>query len=198
MTLIGQPPPTRLRSVTFYLVVVASSEPSSLRSFVFVSYLYRLKLLVHVSNGLLTSKQCQRCADNGFPSREAPHIVQPTLDFVGNLCYRTKGEKAGRQDGHYRILGQFCLSIIREDYEQAIRCTDFLKKRIKLEHCVPRRVRAALATIYYDLALTSGMSWRPAKVFSEMVPLLVWYVCSREVRNPFSASDPVVDVVRCQ
>jgi hypothetical protein len=129
---------------------------------------------------------------------ELDGIVQPTFDFAGNLCYRTKGEEAGRQDGLHRILGQFCSSIIHENYEQAIRWTDSLREWIELEHCVPRGVRAALATIYYDLALTSGMSWRPAKVFSEMVPLLVWYVCSREVRNPFSASDPVVDVVRCQ
>ncbi|OAG34663.1 hypothetical protein AYO21_11175 [Fonsecaea monophora] len=98
--------------------------------------------------------------------------VQPTYDFVGNLCYRTKGE-ADRPAGLKTILEGLYLSITTENYEHAERWTDALEVWMTLEHNVPRKVRVALVKIYYDLALTPGMDSSAAQVFCDMVPRLV-------------------------
>ncbi|OAL29722.1 hypothetical protein AYO20_09106 [Fonsecaea nubica] len=98
--------------------------------------------------------------------------VQPTYDFVGNLCYRTKGE-TNRPAGLKSILEGLYLSITRENYGHAVRWTKALETWITLEHNVPRKVRAALVKIYYDLALTPGMLGPPAQTFSNIVASLV-------------------------
>lgn len=99
-------------------------------------------------------------------------IVQPTYEFTGSLCYRTKGE-ADRSDGLMKILKQLYCSITTEDYRGAVRWTEILAHWINLEHSVPRRVRAALVRIYYDLALTPGMSKTSATAFGNIISSLV-------------------------
>ncbi|KAI1840019.1 hypothetical protein JX266_013777 [Neoarthrinium moseri] len=98
-------------------------------------------------------------------------VVQPTYDFVGSLCYRTKGE-GDRQAGLKTLLEQLYLSIKEEDYQATSSLTQVLTDWITLEHGVPRKVRAALARIYYDLALAPGMDEYSATEFSNMVSIL--------------------------
>lgn len=101
--------------------------------------------------------------------------VQFTFDYVANLCYRTKGE-ANRPAGLKTILEGLYASITTENFEQTVNWSCIIAKWIVLEHNVPRKVRSALARIYYDLALTPGMDGRSAGTFSTMVIQLVRYV----------------------
>ncbi|KAH8655594.1 armadillo-type protein [Xylariales sp. PMI_506] len=95
-----------------------------------------------------------------------------TCDFVGNLCYSTKGE-ADRRGGLKTLLAQLYQSITSENYQDAVRWTDVLAQWITLEHNVPRRVRAVLVRIYYNLTLTPGMDGASATAFGDMVCRLV-------------------------
>ncbi|KAK1657750.1 hypothetical protein BDP55DRAFT_773794 [Colletotrichum godetiae] len=100
-------------------------------------------------------------------------IVQPTYKFSADLCYRTKGE-ANRKDGLKTILTRLYYSVTKEEYQGAVRWTEALTHWITLEHGVPRKVRAALTQIYYDLALTPGMESTSAMAFSDIAPKLVY------------------------
>lgn len=101
--------------------------------------------------------------------------IEPTYNFLDEICYFTAGE-SDRKDALEKILTGLYLSIMENNFEHVIRWSEVLKTRIALEHSVPRRVRAALVMIYYDLALTPGMTSRPANVFCDMFHLLLLYV----------------------
>jgi proteasome activator subunit 4 len=102
-------------------------------------------------------------------------IVQPTYDFGVNLYYSTRGE-ADREAGLRTLLLRLYISIMGENYKNAMRWSGVLLNWITREYSVPRKLRAALVRIYYDLALTPGMDGRPAQVFANMIPHLVRYV----------------------
>ncbi|KAK1479037.1 proteasome activator subunit 4 [Colletotrichum cuscutae] len=106
-------------------------------------------------------------------AKDSGGIVQPTYRFSADLCYRTKGE-TNRKDGLKTILTQLYYSVTKGEYQGAVRWTEALTHWITLEHGVPRKVRAALTRIYYDLALTPGMESTSAMAFSDIVPKLVY------------------------
>lgn len=110
--------------------------------------------------------------------------LEPTYDFVRNLCYRTKGE-SNRPSWLQTCLERLYSSIERYGYWHVVRWSKFLEARMLLEHNVPRLVRVELVKIYYALTLTSGMDVQSAAVFSGMVCQLVRYVQHSESHASF-------------
>lgn len=110
-----------------------------------------------------------------FAAKHPDREVKPTYEFDENLCYCTKGA-ADRLAGLREFLVALHSSIQRQDYEGAEKWSNDLATRLSLEHNVPPNIRAVLAEIYYDLALTPGMDNGLAQTFASMFARVVWYV----------------------